>query len=331
MADKLRLAVLGAGHIGKIHAQKYAQHPATELVAVIDTEEESARSLASQYQARAYADLRAPELELDAVSIATPASTHYACATACLQRGWHCFIEKPICTETGAAQDLIKLAAERNLILQVGHSERHNPVVKLLLAAQIQPRFISCERLGGFGPRALDTDVILDLMIHDLDIILNLMPGAVANIQAKGMRALSANTDLCTCSLAHTDGAITQATASRVSRTPQRHLRLITEGLYLSADLKHCRLEFDCMPAYRERLPAELAQSLGAPAQEIYHGKVQLPPGDPIGEKLASFIARIGARAVPDYEDALAAVRALQLALRIRDISASSAAFGPAP
>ena len=321
---QLQIGLIGAGKMGAYHANKYHQHSQTQLVAIVDRDIAKAKELAAQYGCKAYADIEAIERDLDAVSIATPATNHHASASYCLQRGWHCLIEKPICCNEHESESLLKLMQANRLVVQVGHSERLNPVIKLIQDLNIIPDFIACDRLSPFSQRALDTDVILDLMIHDIDLLLQLAQVDInsAEIIAKGIKALSDKVDLCTCTLKSPQtGLVAQLTASRVSLKAERSLRLFAPGIYLSADLQARTLELHCLQAKLAELDSKLSSKAIVAkwenAQGIYHSEMTLEKSDPLQEQIDAFINSISTnRETPIAAEA--GQRALQLALRVQ-------------
>ena len=194
--SKLKCAVIGAGYLGKFHAEKYAALPDCELVAVVDVNEEAAKSVADKHGARALSDYQTLLGQVDAVSIVVPTTLHHAVARDFLQAGAHVLVEKPIAVTVEEADDLIRIAHENNRILQVGHLERFNPAVRGLENLEEKPLFIESHRLSPFNPRANDVSVVLDLMIHDIDIILALVDSEIDHVDASGTAVLTQGTDI---------------------------------------------------------------------------------------------------------------------------------------
>jgi len=238
MSDSLKVAVVGAGHLGKWHADKYAAHADCELVAVVDSDADTAAAVAGRHGARAVTDYKEILGAVDAVSLVVPTSLHHRIARDLLAAGIHCLIEKPVTETVAEAQELIELAAAGNLILQVGHIERFNAVMMDIDALLDNPRFIESSRLAPFTPRATDVSVILDLMIHDIDIILDLIDSPIRDIRASGISVLSDEIDIANARLEFDNGCVANVTASRISRKRERRLRIFQKDTYLSADFQ---------------------------------------------------------------------------------------------
>lgn len=237
-AKRVDVGVIGAGYLGKFHAQKYALVDRCNLVAIIDRDAATAREVAARYPdtlAGAHYDEFIDRL--DAVSIATPTPTHFAIARAFLERGKHVLLEKPMTATIQEARELIRLADLNGCLLQIGHIERFNPVILAIDEHRRQPRFIESQRLASFKARGADVNVILDLMIHDIDIILSLVQADIDSIQASGMRVLSDDIDIANARISFSNHCVANVTASRVSNKSERRLRLFQDNAYFSADL----------------------------------------------------------------------------------------------
>ncbi len=236
--QKLKCAVIGAGYLGKFHAEKYANLPDCELVAVVDTNADIAQTVADKHGAQALTDY-APLLgNVDAVSIVVPTTLHYQVAKDFLNAGSHVLIEKPITTTVEQADELIAIAKAKNLILQVGHLERFNPAI-LALDKDEKPLFIESHRLSPFNPRANDVSVVLDLMIHDIDIILALVGSDIERIDASGTAVLTKGTDIANARLTFKNGCVANVTASRISMKLERKMRLFRPSSYASVDFQN--------------------------------------------------------------------------------------------
>ncbi len=301
---KLRTAVVGTGYLGRFHAQKYAAMPDVELVAVADLDLDRAREVATEActittGTEAVADIRDVLDSVDAVSVVVPNTHHYDVARPLLEAGIHVMLEKPLTNTVAQADELIALAAARNVILQAGHLERFNPAVKFLRERVQRPLFIEAHRLGGFKNRATDVDVVLDLMIHDLDIVLTLVQAPVTEIRAAGYRVLTPNIDIANARIQFESGCVANLTASRVSLKDMRKIRVFEEGAYLSADC-----------ATRENVMVACDPAVGfTPATRpelVNHG-----PTDNLNEELLAFVKAVrGEAPVPvtgqEGRDALA-------------------------
>lgn len=238
MSQPINVAVIGVGHLGKFHAQKYAASEDCKLVAVVDADEETARHIAREHGAEGLTDYQDILDRVDAVSLVVPTSLHFDIARDCLDAGIHCLIEKPITETVEEAQALIDIARDKNLVLQVGHIERFNAVMMDIDELLDEPRFIESSRLAPFTPRATDVSVILDLMIHDIDIILDLIDSPIRHISASGISVLSDEIDIANARIEFETGCIANVTASRISRKRERKLRIFQKDAYISADFQ---------------------------------------------------------------------------------------------
>lgn len=222
--------------MGRFHAQKYAALPNSDLIAVVDTDPETADNVAREVGAEALSDYRELFGRVDAVSIVVPTQHHHAVAREFLARGIHVLVEKPITVTVEEADDLIAVANENGAVLQVGHLERFNSAVMALDGVLDGPMFIESHRLAPFKPRGTDVSVILDLMIHDIDIIQNLVRSPVAKIDADGVSVLTDAIDIANARLQFANGCVANVTASRVSTKAQRKMRLFQHDAYISID-----------------------------------------------------------------------------------------------
>ena len=237
--SKLKCAVIGTGYLGKFHAEKYASLDDCELVAVVDVNEETAKSVADKLGAEALTDYEPLLGKVDAVSIVVPTSLHHAVSRDFLSAGAHVLVEKPISVTVEEADDLIAIAKQKNVILQVGHLERFNPAVMGLELIKEKPLFIESHRLSPFNPRANDVSVVLDLMIHDIDIILALVDSDVERIDASGTAVLTQGTDIANARLTFKNGCVANVTASRISMKMERKMRMFRPSSYVSVDFQN--------------------------------------------------------------------------------------------
>jgi predicted dehydrogenase len=240
----LKVAVLGAGHMGRYHAEKFAARSDCRLVAVADVERSRAEALASKLGCPAFSHHRDVLKIADAAVVSVPTERHREVAGACLEAGLHVLVEKPIAVDLEQSDALISLARKKKLVLQVGHVERHNPAFHALAARMQRPLFIDAERLSGFKQRGADVDVVLDLMIHDLDLCLALAKAEVSDVSACGFRVLTRDIDIATAHIEFADGCVANLSASRVSQAPVRKLRVFQPDLYVSADLQAGKLRY---------------------------------------------------------------------------------------
>lgn len=232
----LRIAVVGTGHLGTIHARLWAQQSGASLLAIVEPDETRGRAVAAEHNATWYPSLDAMP-DVDAVTIASPTSTHHTLATTALQRGMHCFIEKPITATFDESRSLLATAAASGKVVQVGHVERFNPAVQALAAVRVEPVFIEAHRLAQFKPRAIDVSVIHDLMIHDIDLLLWLTKSTVTDVRATGVAVLTDTPDICNARIEFANGCVANITASRISAKPMRKMRVFQRDSYISLDL----------------------------------------------------------------------------------------------
>jgi predicted dehydrogenase len=311
--QKIRAAVVGVGYLGRFHAQKYASAPDCELAAVCDPRQEVGAQVAAELRTRAVADHREILGAVDAVSVVTPTPTHFAIARDFLLAGAHVLVEKPITETVEEARELIDLATRLKRILQVGHLERFNAAVLAAEPYLKAPRFIECHRLAPYRERGTDVNVVLDLMIHDIDIVQTVVGAPIETIDAIGTPVFSDEIDIANARLRFAGGCVVNATASRVSFKTERKLRVFAGDAYLSLDL-HQKI----ITIIRKRPAAEVAGALPVSIEEQ-----SLEPGDALKAEIASFLecVRTGRPPVVPGE---AGLRALETAIRItREVKAS--------
>ncbi len=238
MTTPLRTAVIGVGYLGRFHAQKYAALDNAELIAVCDPNAENAARVAEEVGCRAVGDYREILAEVDAVSIVVPTQLHHEVAKACLEAGVHVLLEKPMTVTVEQADELIAIARDNKLVLQVGHLERFNSAVLALNPVLTAPQFIESHRLAPFNPRGADVNVVLDLMIHDIDIIQSLVRSPIKQIDANGVSVLTEEHDIANARITFESGCVANVTASRVSMKPQRKMRIFQPDAYVSVDFQ---------------------------------------------------------------------------------------------
>ncbi len=234
--DKLNVGVIGVGHLGSLHAKMYSQIRAANLIGVYDTNKDRAREVAAQFNTRAYASPGELVAAVDAVSIVTSTPSHAEVAEVALGKGVHTFIEKPITETIDQARRLVALGESHHLKIQVGHIERFNPAILALEAYDLRPLFIESHRLAQFNPRGSDVAVVLDLMIHDIDLILSLVKSPVDRIEANGVAVVSESADIANARIQFKNGCVANVTASRISQQKMRKMRLFQQDAYISID-----------------------------------------------------------------------------------------------
>jgi len=286
---KIRAAVVGVGYLGRFHAQKYAALPECELTAVVDIDTEVAARVAAELGTRALSDYRELCGQVDAVSVVTPTDSHAEIATALLRTGAHVLVEKPIAQSVQQAQQLIDAARENGLVLQVGHLERFNPAILAAEPLLARARFIECHRLAPFKERGTEVNVVLDLMIHDIDLVQMIIGSPVATLDAVGTPVFSGEIDIANVRLNFENGCVANVTASRVSLKTERKLRVFHDGGYLSIDLQQKILTVirkRALPAAAGELPVQIEEQSFA-------------QGDALLAEIEAFLAAVrGERAV---------------------------------
>ncbi len=233
---KLKVGVIGTGHLGKIHTKLFKEVDSCELVGIYDIDKEKAIESANEFGVTAYSDLKKLLNDIDAVSIVATTSAHYELAKAAFGAGVHVMIEKPITATIEEAEELVKIADETKLNLQVGHIERFNPALLSLDKFELNPMFVQTDRLAQFNPRGTDVAVVLDLMIHDIDIILSLVKSEVVDIKASGVPVVSDTIDIANARLEFANGAVANVTASRISQKKMRKMRMFQREGYIALD-----------------------------------------------------------------------------------------------
>ena len=234
----LRAGVVGVGHLGQHHARLYAELPESTLIGVTDQDRGRAGIIAERHGAQSFESLSDLLKAVDVVSVAVPTSGHYAVAKACLEAGKHVLVEKPIAVRPAEARELVELAKAKGRRLQVGHSERFNPIMQTMRTHIRRPAFIEGHRMGTYSERGTDVDVVLDLMIHDLDLVLSFKPGPVEEVWAAGVPVLSSTIDIANARIQFQSGCVANLTASRVSLTKMRRLRVFQQDSYVSIDFQ---------------------------------------------------------------------------------------------
>lgn len=304
--SRLRAAVVGVGYLGAFHAEKYAAHPDAELVAVVDVDAARARAVAERVGAEALTDARRLAGRIDCASVAVPTPAHHAVARALLEAGIDVLVEKPLTTTVAQGQDLLECAARSGRVLQVGHLERFNPAIQAIAGEIRNPRFVESQRLAPFGERGTDVDVILDLMIHDLDLLLATVGSPVRSIDAVGIPVLTSAVDIANARLRFANGCVANVTASRVSVKRERKLRIFQNDAYFSVDFDERRVRI----VRREPRPD------GPPALNFEERSVER--GDALAAEVSAFLGAVRRRETPPVSgwDGL---KALEVAEVIRE------------
>lgn len=297
----MKLAVIGVGHLGKHHARLYSEMPGVELAAVVDIQPARAAEVAEAHHTTALSDYHELFGKVDAVSLAVPTTDHARIGADLLEHGIDILVEKPIASTLDEARLLIDAAARHGRILQTGHVERFNPVVTAAIEVATTPQFFEIHRLAAFTPRSLDIDVVLDLMIHDLDIVLHLVRSPVAEVRAVGIAVLSRKADIANARVEFENGCVANLTASRVSFEKIRKLRFFQPHDYISVD-------------YATQTGTMVSLRMG----RVIEKKLEPPNGEPLKLELEAFVKSVQERSKPvvSGEDGL---RALELAISINE------------
>jgi predicted dehydrogenase len=242
MNGRLRAAVVGVGYLGQFHAEKLAALQDVELVAVVDTDAGRAQQIAAKLGCEARSDWRSLAGAVDLACVAVPTESHHEVARALLDAGIHVLVEKPISRTLQEADALLAAARAKGVLFAVGHLERFNPAFRALAQTLAQPLFIDCERLSGFKQRGIDVDVVLDLMIHDLDLVLSMAKSEIGQLSACGFQVMTDSIDIANLRIEFASGCVANLSASRVSQSPVRKMRVFQTDQYASADLQAGKL-----------------------------------------------------------------------------------------
>jgi predicted dehydrogenase len=306
--QKIRAAVIGAGYLGRFHAQKYAQAEGCELLAVVDPDPAARAAVGAELGVPALASHTSLLGAVDAVSVATPTPVHFPIARQFLAAGAHVLVEKPITETPGEARELIALAARVGRILQVGHLERFNAAILAAEPHLHAPRFVECHRLAPYRERGTDVNVVLDLMIHDIDLVQTMVAAPIATIDAVGTPVFSEEIDIANARIRFANGCVANATASRVSLKTERKLRIFEDDAYLSLDLQQ-----KILTLIRKRAPGDAPGPLPVIIEEQ-----SLEPGDALKAEIESFLECIRAGRAPVVTGE-AGLMALETAMRITE------------
>ncbi|GBD06294.1 scyllo-inositol 2-dehydrogenase (NAD(+)) [bacterium HR21] len=318
----IRVAVIGVGHMGQLHAQKWRQHPDVQLVGVYDSDPVRCQDTARTLGVTAFPSLEEALAAADAVTIATPSYTHGALTIQALRAGCHCLVEKPLATSAAEAEQLVHLAQQAGLVLMAGHIERFNPAFLWVRRLGVQPRFVEVHRLHPFRPRSVDVSVVFDVMIHDLDLLVVLLGSALQRLEAHGVPVLTARPDIANVRLVFANGCVANVTASRVSAKFLRKMRLFEPYRYVALDfaersVEHIQLRLgETALMEGEECMAEWISDSGIRSRIVRSRLLGAESADPLWEEQHAFLRAIQSRALEDVgiEQTLEAV---QLAERI--------------
>ena len=299
--SSLRVGVVGVGYLGQHHARIYHELPECTLVGVMDVDSKRAETIGNQYGCPCFETIEALGAACDAVSVAVPTDRHCAVALPLLDQGCHLLIEKPLCTSLEEGERILAAAKANGCQVQVGHVEHFNPVMNFLEKAVAQPRFITADRLAPFNPRGTDVGVVLDLMIHDIGIILQLVKAPIEHIEAVGVNVLTATEDIANARLRFADGCIANLNSSRISTKKLREIRVFQPDAYLSLDFMN--------------QTGHLMRKAGIAFERE---AIPIDKGEPLKREIAAFLESIARRSQPKVDGALGK-SALEVAIRITE------------
>ena len=317
----IQIGVVGTGHLGNFHLKQLKGIPHFTIAGLFDSDPIRAMEMSKRYDVESFFSVRDLLQKAEAISIVTPTPYHYEIANLALDKGCHLFIEKPITDNIEHAGLLLNKAEKLNKIIQVGHIERFNPAFSVLKNLHIQPLFIEAHRLAEFNPRGNDVPVILDLMIHDLDIILSLVASEIKDIRANGVKVVSSSIDIANARIEFENGCIANVTASRISQKIMRKMRLFQNEEYITIDFQNGVLEeYKICANPPEQSGTEKVVELGGPEKRyVLYRKPQVPKQDALKEELTHFTNSITTAQKPET-DGESAAKALALALEIQKI-----------
>jgi predicted dehydrogenase len=301
---KISVGVVGVGYLGKFHAEKYAASEKAKLVAVVDVDEVKAREIADKYHTEALYDYRQLFGRVQCVSVAVPTRLHRDIAQEFLEQGIDVLVEKPLASNLAEGRDLVETAQVGNAILQVGHLERYNPAIRKLESIIKEPKFVECHRLAPFVERGTDVDVVLDLMIHDIDVIASLVRSPVQQVEAVGVPVLTDKPDIANARIKFANGCIANVTSSRVSIKRERKIRFFQPDAYISIDYDQRRAQIFYKPPP------------GATWLDIRGESIDIKDGDALADEIDSFLDCVRSRSLPLVGGA-EGLRALEIASMI--------------
>jgi predicted dehydrogenase len=320
--EKFKIGIIGTGHLGKLHVKMFKQITECEVVGIFDSNNQTAQDVAQEFNVKAFDNLNDLLNLTQAVSIAVSTTAHHEIAMKCLERGVHVFVEKPITASISEAEELVQIASDRKLNLQVGHIERFNPAIISLEKFIIEPMFIQTDRLAQFNPRGTDVAVVLDLMIHDIDIILSLIKSKVNKIDASGVAVVSNNLDIANARIEFENGAVANVTASRISQKKMRKMRIFQRDAYISLDFITGVSEvYRLLPTDQNPEPAAMSFGeigIGEKRKRLIYEQPEIKEVNALKYELELFIKSILYKTHP-VVSGMDGLRALQVAKIIMD------------
>ena len=323
---QVKVGILGVGHLGRLHVQNYKSIADAEIVGVYDINYDRCQEVAGEFQVEAFESLDRLLDQIEAASIVVSTSHHFDIARSCLEKSIHCLVEKPITSTLAEADELIRLANQNGLMLQIGHIERFNPAILALGDFELKPMFIESHRLASFNPRGTDVAVVLDLMIHDIDIILHLVKNPVQNIDASGVAVITDEVDIANARISFANGCVANITASRISQKRMRKMRLFQRNGYIGVDFLQKFSEIYQLVDAEEtniktnQIPIEFGQvDQSGKAKKIIYERRQIEEANALKMELESFLHSVqtGNRPAVSGEDGR---EALRVAIEITDM-----------
>ena len=304
MSGPIDVGVVGVGHLGRHHARLYAQTPGARLVGVVDLDRQRAEAIASEHGCRVFDSVGELAEKTQAVSVAVPTLNHREIAVELIESGTHVLVEKPLAKSVADAEAINRAAEEYGRIVMVGHTERFNPAVRALATAIDKPRFFEIHRLAAFTSRSTDVDVVLDLMIHDLDLLLALDGSDPVRVDASGVAALTDKVDIANARIHFASGCVANVSASRISSEPQRRIRVFQRHTYMACDTGN-------RSVHRHRLVLKK----GGPPR-IVHDVLPIDDTEPLAVELQTFVEAVRSGQAPKI-DGRQGQRAIELAYRV--------------
>jgi len=320
---KVKIGVIGVGHLGRFHSLNYLQIPEVELIGVTDTDKEKANTVAEETGCKPFDTVDSLLQNVDAVSIAVPTDYHFQVGLKALEQGIHCLMEKPISLSLEEAENLINIGQNKGAILQVGHVERFNPALRALGGFEINPKFIEAHRLAPFNPRGTEVAVVLDLMIHDIEIILNLVNSPVDRVDASGVAVVSDTIDIANVRLHFQNNCVANLTASRISQKKMRKMRMFQKDSYVAVDFLERYSEVYSLEKQSSESGIVVGEiGVGDRKRNVVYYRPEVPEGGGLLKELEAFISTVQGKPVPavtgeEGKEALAV--ALQVLQRMED------------
>jgi len=322
MTDKsVRVGVIGTGHLGSHHVKHFAKIKEATLVGVFDTDQNQSKKIAKKYNTESFSSLESLVKKTDAISVVTPTESHAKIALKCINSGKHVFVEKPMTKTISEADDLVYSAKKNNVILQIGHIERLNPALIALKPYHIKPRYIEIQRLAPYQSRGSDIPVVLDLMIHDIDIILSIVKSKVKSIKATGLSILTKSIDIANARIQFENGAVASMTSSRIAKNKIRKVKIFQNKLYSTIDLLLGLTEIYQVKGYtKDKLESSTNFLFEIDNQKkiISYKKPLVKKEDALKLELINFVNSIDGRDKP-IVNGLEGREALKVAIQIQD------------